>query len=191
MKINKMFVLLIILMLLTSCSNNRIIEYRAEGINSLKHEQYLDALNYFNMAIQAGKGQVGKLKYDILLYKAECLFMLNEYDKAKNIYETLNKINYKNKKNNELYSIIKNIDSIINLKNALDDNNIELANSIFEELRNTQIEHDKSVVYNQAVLYEKKGLWRDALNTFNYYIKQYPNDANALHEIEFINAQLN
>ncbi len=45
-------------------------------------------------------------------------------------------------------------------------------------------------MYNQAVLYEKKGEWKNALNAFNYFLKQYPGDEGAVHEVEFINAQL-
>lgn len=191
MKIKICIISILIITILSSCSNNKILEYRNEGINSLRNEQYVDALNYFNMAIQSGKGEVGKVQYDILLYKAECLFMLNEYDKAKNIYDTLYKINSKNKQYKELHTILESIDSIISFKDALNNNQIDEASEMFEKLRNTQVEHDKSVVYNQAILYEKKGLWRDALNTLNYYIKQYPDDKDALHEIDFINAQLN
>ena len=42
-------------------------------------------------------------------------------------------------------------------------------------------------MYNQAVLYEKKGQWKDALNSFIYYLKMYPDDVNAQYEVDFIN----
>ena len=77
------------------------------------------------------------------------------------------------------------------IKDAINDNNIDLADSVLLKLKEDGFEHEKSVMYNQAVLYEKKGEWKNALNTFNYYLKQYPGDENALHEIEFISAQLN
>ena len=67
---------------------------------------------------------------------------------------------------------------------------IEDAENIYSELSNLGASYDKSVRFNHAVLYEKRGEWRDALNEFNMYIMQYPDDEAALHEKEFIEAIL-
>ena len=187
----KILLICIIFLLFTSCGrNNKILEYRREGINAIRNNSYEDALNYFNIAIKTGNGQVSEIQYDLLLYKAECLFMLGKYEECKNIYSILLDINPNNKQFQELYGIFKDISKLTELKNALNNDDIELSEDLINQIKNSGIEHDKSVLFNQAVLYEKQGNWKDALNTFNYYIKLYPNDELALQEINFITVQL-
>ena len=69
----------------------------------LENANYDEALSYFNEALRLGNGEVGNTQYELLLYKAECLFMLKRYDEAKVIYETLLSID----KNNKLYNEFK------------------------------------------------------------------------------------
>ena len=99
-------------------------------------------------------------------------------------------IDKNNKQYKELYNNVSSIVDLVEFKNAIDESDVDRADTIFLELKELGLEHEKSVMYNQAVLYEKKGEWKNALNAFNYYLKQYPGDEGALHEIEFINAQL-
>ena len=116
--------------------------------------------------------------------------MLGKYEECKNIYSILLDINPNNKQFQELYGIFNDISKLTELKNALNNDEIELSEDLINQIKNSGIEHDKSVLFNQAVLYEKQGNWKDALNTFNYYIKLYPNDELALQEINFITVQL-
>ena len=157
----------------------------------IENSNYEEALSYFNEAIRLGNGEVGPTQYELLLYKAECLFMLKRYSEAKEIYETLLSIDKNNKQYKELYNNVSSIVNLVEFKTAIDSGEIDKADSILSELRELGLEHEKSVMYNQAVLYEKKGEWKNALNAFNYYLKQYPGDEGAMHEIDFINAQLN
>lgn len=192
MKINRLKLLIILsLSILFSCTNKKINQYKSYGIDYLENANYEEALAYFNEAIKLGNGEVGKTQYELLLYKAECLFMLKEYSKAKEIYETLLFIDKNNKTYKELYDNVSSIANLVEFKEAIDNDDIESAERIFSELKVQGLEHEKSVMYNQAVLYEKKGEWKNALNAFNYFLKQYPGDESASHEVEFINAQLN
>ena len=179
------------LLFLVSCTSSKIKQYKSYGLDYLENENYEEALQYFDEAIKLGNGEVGPTQYELLLYKAECLFMLKRYDDAKKVYEILLSIDKKDKTYNELYNNVSSIVNLVEFKNAIDNNDVERADNIFQELRELGLEHEKSVMYNQAVLYEKKGEWKNALNAFNYYLKQYPGDEGAEHEIEFINAQLN
>ena len=188
--VKSIFVILLIFTI-TSCQNSKIMELRSYGIDYLENENYEEALNYFNEAIKMGNGEVGQVQYDLLLYKAECLFMLKRYDEAKNIYETLMSISKFNKTYKELYDNVSSINSLVDFKKYLDENNIEKAEEALQKLIDLGMEHERSVMFNQAVLYEKKAEWKDALNAFNYYLKQYPGDEDAMHEVEFINAELN
>ena len=169
----------------------KINQYKIYGLDYLANEDYEEALNYFDMAISEGKGRIGKTQYELLLYKAECLFMLNRYSDARDIYEILLKIDKNNTTYKELYNNLNSIAGLIEFKNAINANDLEAADKILNELKNSGFEQEKSVIFNQAVLYEKRGEWKNALNTFNYFLKQYPGDEAALHEVEFISAQLN
>ena len=183
-------ILSLIIMLFTSCVNNKILQYRSYGIDYLENQNYEEALDYFNEAIKLGNGEVGPLQYDLLQYKAECLFMLKRYAEAKSIYNTLITIDKNNKSYKELYNNVSSIVNLVDFKEAIDNNDIEKAETILKELKELGLEHEKSVMFNQAVLYEKKAEWKNALNAFNYYLKQYPGDEDAMHEVEFINSQL-
>ena len=190
-KIKYLLVLLFCFLVLTSCQNKKINQYKSYGIDYLENNNYEEALSYFDEALKLGDGEVSSTQYELLLYKAECLFMLNRYDEAKKIYETLKLIDKNNKTFNELYNNLSTIVNLVDFRMAIDKGELDRADSILLELKSIGLEHEKSVMYNQAVLYEKKGEWKNALNAFNYYLKQYPGDENALHEVEFINAQLN
>lgn len=187
----KKFLIFIVVFSLTGCTSNKLLRTRRYGIDYLENGDYEEALNYFNDALKLGNGQVSKVQFDILMYKAECLFMLNRYDEALKIYDTLMSIDGFNKSYKEIYDNLSNIAYLVNFRKYLDDGDIEKADETYRILKELGYEHEKSVMYNQGVLYEKKGEWKDALNSFNYFLKQYPGDKNAEHEIEFINAQLN
>ena len=167
------------------------MQYKSYGMDYIENSNYEEALSYFNEAIRLGNGDVGPTQYELLLYKAECLFMLKRYSEAKEIYETLLSIDKNNKQYKELYNNVSSIVNLVEFKTAIDNGEIDKADSILSELRELGLEHEKSVMYNQAVLFEKKGEWKNALNAFNYYLKQYPGDEGAMHEMDFINAQLN
>ena len=190
-KIKYAIVLLFSIFILSSCQNKKINQYKSYGIDYLENNNYEEALSYFDEALKLGDGEVSSTQYELLLYKAECLFMLNRYDEAKKIYETLKVIDKNNKTFNELYNNLSTIVNLVDFRIAIDNGELDRADEVFLELKSIGLEHEKSVMYNQAVLYEKKGEWKNALNACNYYLKQYPGDENALHEVEFINAQLN
>lgn len=183
--------LIIPLLLLLACTNRKIMQYKRYGMDYIDNSNYEEALSYFNEAIKLGNGEVGPTQYELLLYKAECLFMLKRYSEAKEIYETLLSIDKNNKQYKELYNNVSSIVTLVEFKSVIDSGDVDKADAILVELKELGLEHEKSVMYNQAVLYEKKGEWKNALNAFNYYLKQYPGDEGAMHEIEFINAQLN
>ena len=186
MKIKFLLLSISISFLLISCQNKEIAEYTEQGIYYLKKEDYVEALNNFNIALQNGHGEVSDIQYQLLLYKAECLFMLKRYDECRKIYNTLVAIDKNNKQYNELNQIMTNLDDLSTLKDSLNNDDIIKAEELIAILKNTNLEHDKTFVFNQAVLYEKKGEWKDALNMFEYYLTQNPDDEKAQHEIDFI-----
>ena len=190
-KIIYLIMLLLMIISLCSCQNARINDLRKKGIEALDNGNYEEAHDLLYEALMAGKGKIGKIQYDILMYYAECCYYLKDYDKVDKIYESLYKINKNNKTYQYLNNNIRSEITKIRFKIALDEDRIEDAEEIYRELSSMGASYDKSVRFNRAVLYEKRGEWRDALNEFNMYLMQYPDDENALHEKEFIEAILN
>ena len=192
--LKKIYIIVISIMLifvLCSCQNARIKDLRKKGIEALDNGNYQEAHDLLYEALMAGKGQVGRIQYDILMYYAECCYYLKDYDKVDKIYESLYKIDKNNKTYQYLNNNIRTEITKIRFKIALDEDRIEDADAIYKELSELGASFDKSVRFNHAVLYEKRGEWRDALNEFNMYLMQYPDDEDALHEKEFIEAILN
>ena len=157
------------LLFLVSCTSSKIKQYKSYGLDYLENENYEEALQYFDEAIKLGNGEVGPTQYELLLYKAECLFMLKRYDEAKKVYEILLSIDKKDKTYNELYNNVSSIVNLVEFKNAIDNNDVERADNIFQELRELGLEHEKSVMYNQAVfLIAAKGyLLREAGHAYH------------------------
>lgn len=190
---NKLLKILIFVFLSTSifaCSDKRIEQYRIYGIDYMENGNYTEAIDCFNTALKLGNGAIGNTQYDLLLYKAECLFMLKKYSEANKIYEVLLKVDKNNKIFNELYNNVNSIVGLVEFSTAINNNELDKADEILSKLIASGFEHEKSVMFNQGVLYEKKGEWKNALNTFNYYLKQYPNDEAAQHEVDFISAEM-
>lgn len=187
MRAINLFLVLVCMLTIAACSNRREIEaYRKEGITALQYESYEEALDFFNLALKSGEGEVGNIQYDILLYKAECLFLLGRFTESRNIYDILLKVKKNSKQFNEIYEIINNFATLDELKVSLDNNDIEKSQKLLEELKQSGLEHDRAVIFNQAILYEKQGEWKYALDQFKYYLTQFPNDEIAQHEIDFI-----
>lgn len=184
------FISIFTLISLCSCQNAKISDLRKRGIEALDNGNYQEAHDLLYEALMAGKGQVGRVQYDILMYYAECCYYLKDYDKVDKIYESLYKIDKNNKTYQYLNNNIRAEITKIRFKIALDEDRIEDADAIYKELSDLGASFDKSVRFNHAVLYEKRGEWRDALNEFNMYLMQYPDDEAALHEKEFIEAIL-
>ncbi len=145
------------MLLLTGCTNARILRYRDDAIEQYKNGNYEEALNLFESSLDIGRGRIGKVQYDILLYKAECLIKLNRPHEAKEIYEVLLKIDKKNKDYSALYNQINNSLCLLDFKTALDEDRIDDAIAIYEKIKELGLDHEKSVMYNRAVLYEKQG----------------------------------
>ena len=82
LKIYKNIIIIISLLLLSSCSAISVAHYKNQGVDFLNDGYYDDAIISFDRALNASDGAIGSTQYDILLYKAECYFLLSEYDKA-------------------------------------------------------------------------------------------------------------
>ena len=123
------------MLLLLACSSRKILQYKSYGIDYLENANYEEALTYFEEAIKLGNGEVGPTQYELLLYKAECLFMLKRYNEAKEIYTILLSVDKNNKQYKELYNNVSSIVNLVEFKTAIDNSDVDKADEIFTELK--------------------------------------------------------
>ncbi len=186
----KILIILYSLLLFTSCSALSISHYKNQGIDFLNDGYYQDALDSFDRALFISDGAVGTTQYDILLYKAECHFLLSEYDKANHIYDVLLKIDKNNKTYEELYNKSSAYLKIIELRDALNNNEVEKAEVLIDEIKKLGLATDKAVEFNEAVFLEKSGDWEKAREAFADYFIKYSGDKNAERELDFLNTRV-
>lgn len=186
----KILILLCILLPLTSCSAISISHFKNQGIDFLNDGYYQDALESFDRALLISDGAVGTTQYDILLYKAECYFLLSEYDKANHIYDILLKVDKNNKTYEELYNKSSAYLKIIELRDALNNDEIEKAEVLIDEIKKLGLATDKAVEFNEAVFLEKSGDWEKAREAFADYFIKYSGDKNAERELDFLNTRV-
>lgn len=190
LKIFKIFILILSLLFLTSCSAISIAHYKNQGVDFLNDGYYSDAIESFDRALNASDGAVGRTQYDILLYKAECLFLIGEYEKANHIYDSLLKIDSNDNTYKELYNKSKAYIKVIELKNALNNNDIIESEKLINEIKELGLASDRAVEFNEAVYYERIGDWEKAKDAFADYFIKYSSDKIAEKELEFLNTRV-
>lgn len=163
---------------------------REEGIQLIEEENYDAAIEKLNEALLLGDGEIGPFQYDTILYKAECEFRLGNYSKAKDLYEVLLTIDKKNPDYKTMYDTTVIYEKIVKAKDALNKNELNEAEKLLNEVRNAGYENDKSYLFNEIILAEKRGLYEDAYSLLTRFLKSYPNDEEALKELEFVKVRL-
>lgn len=164
--------------------------FREEGIEFYKNGEYEQAVNAFNSALNADRGKVGDIQLDILKYRGECELRLGRYEDAALTYEALITAD-SSKENQEYYNELKqDLDSLDEIKNAVN----ELAAKNYAEayeIFNSYAKLDGSLKgklswFNKGVCAEYMQRYDEAYELFNQYLKVYPDDEDALKEINFL-----
>lgn len=78
-----------IMLVLAGCQGNRREEYRTTGIEQMASGDYAAAMASFGQALEQSKGRVGAFELDVLKYRAEAEYMLEDYQAAAHTYEVL------------------------------------------------------------------------------------------------------
>ena len=83
-------------MMLSGCGSNKREEYRRTGIEQMQSGDYTAALVSFEQALEASKGKVTVLELDVLKYRAEAEYLLEDYEAAAHTYEVLLQVDEEN-----------------------------------------------------------------------------------------------
>ena len=74
---------------LTACAGGRKYEYREEGVARLNAGNYPAAVSLFNQALDESDGMVGDFELDVLKYRAEAEYGMEDYAAAAETYDIL------------------------------------------------------------------------------------------------------
>lgn len=169
-------------------------ELRKEAVALFNAGDYEGALNKLNEALDASRGQVSELQYDILRYKAECQLRTGDISAARDSYNALIILD-KNDSNLAQY------EELLAELNALDE--IERSAELFEAgsyadaaeayrqyaALNGTIS-GKTAWYNLAVCEEYSGNYEEAAELWQQYTDMYPDDLSAAKEERFVKSRM-
>lgn len=82
-------ILLLSALLTAGCGQKERDGYRQSGIDALNAGNYEEALTAFDSAIKASDGRVGKFELDVLKYRGEAEYRLEDYKAAAHTFDTL------------------------------------------------------------------------------------------------------
>ena len=176
------------------CSRMSTEELRLSGIEQLENGDYEAASRSFAEALEACRGEVGELQYDILKYRAEASFMLEDYERASETWEKLMILDEDPENQMEYNKRLMACDAAkANLrgKELMEEGDYKAALSEFEKGLATGDESMSRVLrFNRACCYEFMGEYEKALEEFSSYISEFPDDEAAFKEYNFLKTRV-
>ncbi len=76
-------------LLTAGCGSKEKYEYRETAVGQMEAGDYAAAVDSLNMALEKSDGTVGEFELDVLKYRAEAEFRLEDYEAAADTYEVL------------------------------------------------------------------------------------------------------
>lgn len=80
---------------LTACQGKKGEEARLTGIEQMKNKDYSAAVQSFEQALERSGGKVGAFELDVLKYRAEAEYLLEDYEAAAHTYGVLLQVDEK------------------------------------------------------------------------------------------------
>jgi outer membrane protein assembly factor BamD (BamD/ComL family) len=180
---------LMILATMSSCGS-KAKELRLEGIAQLEKGDYQDAITTLNKALDESNGQISRVQFDILLYRAEAEYMTGDLAAAQKTVNILTKIDGKNETYQKLQTQIDAKKLIQDAATALNEEDLETARANLDKARDAGLQNDRDLLFNEAVYLEKTAQWQSAYDAFNDYLGMYPGDEEAKRELNFLKTRV-
>lgn len=180
-------------MLFTGCENKKddaMESYRKSGIEAMDKEQYGDAVDAFQKALDESDGKIGKKELDLCFYKAEAQYLSGDTDAAMDTYNSI--ISYDNNSadayylRGSLYYAMGDKESAVNdysMAVKLDSDNYDLYIGIYNSMAANDQEADGEYYLNEA-LKIKGDKTKDKLEKgkIYYLLKDYDKAESCLKE---------
>lgn len=186
--------------------NKKKQELLAEGINLLEEGNFDEAIGRLDEALQWSKGKIGEFETNVLLYRADAEYRLEDYSAALNTYNLLQKNDEDNAqyKKGAAQCMVKMgdydsalelgvIDGYIYNLRALEQIAAEEYDAALEWIARGKAaggDAMQDLSYNEAVIWENKGDYAKALELFEAYREKYGSDENVEREITFLKSRL-
>ncbi|HCS67677.1 MAG TPA: hypothetical protein DIW34_05695 [Oribacterium sp.] len=174
---------------LTGCGN-QVDALRLEGIDLVEKGKYEEAVATFDEAMTKSKGQVGAEQYDILLYKAEAEYMLGDYDAARKIIATLREVDGDQPAYLEFQTQLDARQYIETATKALNEGDTNTARTSLDQAKEAGLTNDKDYQFDELVYLEKTAQWQEAYAAVQTFLENYPGDADATRELEFLRTRV-
>lgn len=185
MNLRTMSAVLLSLLLLTGCGS-QVKELRLQGIAQLEKGQYQEAVETLNEALQAGRGQISRVQLDILSYRAEAEYLSGDLEAAEKTVSILIEADGSKESYEKLSAQISAKRLVQEASKALDQNQLDEARSKLDEAIAAGLQNDQSLEYDEAVYLEKTGKWEEAYAAMKDYTDRYPDDTEAVRELDFL-----
>lgn len=179
------------MLLFTGCGRKMDkYELRELGIEAMRAGDYEGAKQRFAEALDASKGQVSKLQYDILKYRAECELHLQQYEEAKNTYTILSELDTDaedQKAYQAVLSEMNGMDQLSEAKALMDGGDYQGAYEKLDPLADLNTGMVGRIAwFNRAVCMENLQRFSEAEENFSQYLEVYPDDEAAQKEDDFL-----
>ena len=181
----KLLPAMLLTLFLTGCGN-QVKALRLQGIQQIEKGQYAEAVETLNQAMSAGRGQVSRLQFDILAYRAEAEYLSGDLTAAENTVETLIKVDGNKESYEKLSQQISAKKLVQEASEALDADDLETARQKLDEAAAAGLQNDQSLEYDEAVYLEKTAKWEEAYAAMKDYTDRYPDDTEAARELDFL-----
>lgn len=241
-------------LLLSACQGKQQQETRLRGIEQMKNEDYAGAVDSFDKVLELSQGKAGKLELDVLKYRAEAEYQLEDYTAAAHTYDVLLQVDgdrmeyylYRclaqaksgkfdaalndyqtaaekiraagdSEAEQQLMRILETLGALMNEQSEyreqalklyqpalesgyasgtlynrigmlhMDAGDYDSAIKLFGQGLNAADDQTKrDLLFNQAVAYEYKSEYQQALQLFERYVSEYGNDEAVQKEINFL-----
>ncbi|GHU62038.1 hypothetical protein FACS189418_2720 [Clostridia bacterium] len=211
-------VCLVSLVLLTGCESSKKMEIRKQGITYLENKEYAKAIEYFSQALEESPNVVGRFEIDVLKYKAEAEFKMQDYASAAETYHILCQVDPKQKnfqycrefalgreeeKQKRYEQALSYYESALEVKpeDSAVYNRMGLCKLKMEAYADSLALFQKGIAlkqeailpelyYNEAICYEYLGEFATALDKFILYQETYGTDEDLEREMTFLRSRL-
>ncbi len=166
---------------------------RDEGVELFQKGDYAGALSKFEAAMDASKGEVSDLQYDILKYSTECRLRLEDYEGARTGYEALMQLDEDAGDHAQYQALLDEMDGmevVRDAKQLIEEGEYEAAMEMLEPYAKLDGSiTGKAAWYDNAVCEEYLQHYEKAADLFAQYLKKYPEDEAADKEYRFCSSR--
>ena len=174
---------------LGACDGPDIRGMYEEGTSLYDAGDYKGALAVFDEAMDASRGKVSELQYEILKYSAECRLRLGDEEGARAAYESLIELDDSEANKAQYEALLKefeNMDRCREAEKLISQGSYEEAGEMLKDLASLDgTLSGRTAWFDRAVCMEYLRKFDEAAGLWEQYLKVWPDDEEAKKEYLF------